>query len=150
MKRARWHSPEVMNAPVLVAVAILALNDHLLKGAGVIPPVVTGKLSDLAGLFYFPFLLAALVRLALRAGGARVTARASLVGFAAVATGVVFAAVKCTPAGATAYRHLAGALTGHPAALVADPTDLAALVVLPLGWLYARRHLAPSRALASP
>src|SRR5690242_20127817 len=46
----------------LAAVAVLAINDHLLKGAGVLPGWLTGKLSDIAGLFFFPLLLTALAR----------------------------------------------------------------------------------------
>ena len=34
----------------LVAAGVLALNDHVLKGAGLVPTAVTGKLSDVAGL----------------------------------------------------------------------------------------------------
>lgn len=41
----------------LLAVGLLLLNDHLLKH--IAPSVLTGKLSDFAGLFFFPFLAAA-------------------------------------------------------------------------------------------
>lgn len=37
------------------AVLLLLLNDHFLKST--VPSVLTGKLSDFAGLFFFPFLL---------------------------------------------------------------------------------------------
>lgn len=43
---------------VLTAVAVCAINDHILKGSGWLPGAVTGKLSDVAGLFFFPILLA--------------------------------------------------------------------------------------------
>jgi len=46
----------------LASVALLVANDHLLKRA--YPSVLTGKLSDFAGLFFFPFLLTALFGLA--------------------------------------------------------------------------------------
>jgi len=46
----------------LASVAFLVANDHLLKRA--YPSVLTGKLSDFAGLFFFPFLLTALFGLA--------------------------------------------------------------------------------------
>src|SRR3972149_6580371 len=45
----------------LGAVALLLLNDHFLKQA--YPSILTGKLSDFAGLFFFPFLLGVLVGL---------------------------------------------------------------------------------------
>jgi hypothetical protein len=38
------------------------VNDHVLKGSGLLPAAVTGKLSDVAGLFFFPVLCASLVR----------------------------------------------------------------------------------------
>jgi hypothetical protein len=43
----------------MLAIGILAVNDHLLKG--VVPGLVTGKLSDAAGLLVAPPLLAVLV-----------------------------------------------------------------------------------------
>src|SRR3954465_9682891 len=45
-----------------VALAVLALNDHILKGAGVLPAWLTGKLSDFAGMIVAPVLLAMMVR----------------------------------------------------------------------------------------
>jgi hypothetical protein len=39
----------------LFAVAVLIVNDHVLKHR--FPGLVTGKLSDFAGLFFFPLLL---------------------------------------------------------------------------------------------
>lgn len=39
-----------------VALSVLALNDHVLKGSGLLPGVVTGKLSDFAGLIVAPIL----------------------------------------------------------------------------------------------
>jgi len=47
----------------LVSIGLLLLNDHVLKALA--PSPLTGKLSDLAGLFFFPFLLAALLSLPL-------------------------------------------------------------------------------------
>jgi hypothetical protein len=46
-----------------LALALLALNDHVLKGAGLLPAWLTGKLSDVAGLVVAPVLLAALLML---------------------------------------------------------------------------------------
>jgi len=46
----------------LAAVLVLAVNDHVLKGSGLLPDMVTGKLSDVAGLFFFPIFCAATVR----------------------------------------------------------------------------------------
>jgi len=105
------------------ALAVLVVNDHLLKGAGLLPNFVTGKLSDLAGLVVAPVLLAALL------GARRTLARAAA--FAVVAVG--FAAVKLSPSAAALVAHALGAV-GVPSRIWADPTDLVALAVLPLAW----------------
>ncbi|MBN2528196.1 MAG: hypothetical protein JXR76_17520 [Deltaproteobacteria bacterium] len=44
----------------LGALLLLIVNDHCLKGAGVAPGWLTGKLSDVAGMIFFPLLLTAL------------------------------------------------------------------------------------------
>lgn len=45
----------------LFAIALLLANEHILKV--VTPFPLTGKLSDFAGLFFFPYLLAGLLGL---------------------------------------------------------------------------------------
>ena len=138
MKRA-WRFPEVMNAPFVGAVALLALNDHWLKGSEWIPATVTGKLSDFAGLFFFPLLLVALGRLPLIRGRRLPRLHRLALTIAVVATGAVFAIVKTTSAGADFYRAVLDLLWGTRVRFVADPTDLVALTVLPLTWWYGRR-----------
>ncbi len=51
----------------LGAIAVLLLNDHVFKA--VAPGLVTGKLSDIAGLVFFPLLLVAVAELALARAG---------------------------------------------------------------------------------
>ena len=76
----------------LAAIAVLVLNDHLGKAA--FPGVITGKLSDLAGLAFFPLFLQAGVEIALAAAG-RPWVRSDRVLWGAMAlTAVVFALVK--------------------------------------------------------
>jgi len=107
-------------------VSLLALNDHVLKGAGIVPTWVTGKLSDVTGLFFFPillFTLAGLVR-PVRHRVRRATAFAW-------ATGVSFAAVKLVPF----INAFVAAIWG---AMVMDATDLLALPMLGLSVLYLR------------
>ena len=48
----------------LISLILLLVNDHVLKI--VMPSWLTGKLSDFSGLFFFPFLLAALLAFVLR------------------------------------------------------------------------------------
>jgi hypothetical protein len=108
----------------LGAVLLLLLNDHLLKGSGLLPGVLTGKLSDVAGLFFFPLLLEALLEQALP------RAR-RLPEIAVAATAAAFAAVK-TLAPVNRWASLFGTL-------VLDPTDLWALVALAPSWRWMRR-----------
>ncbi len=97
----------------LGALAVLALNDHALKGAGLLPGALTGKLSDVAGLLVAPLVLAWLARARTRRGWV----------FAHVAVGLGFAALQ-HPAGADAFARL-GLGRSWP-----DPTDLLALPAL--------------------
>jgi hypothetical protein len=105
------------------ALGLLALNDHVLKGSGILPGAVTGKLSDFAGMVVAPVLAAALL-------GAR-SRRAVAMSFALVAAG--FAAIKVSQAASALY---VGALAGigFSGRNVVDPTDLVALAALPLAW----------------
>ncbi|NUP13026.1 MAG: PQQ-binding-like beta-propeller repeat protein [Polyangiaceae bacterium] len=96
----------------------LLVNDHLLKGAGILPGWVTGKLSDFAGLVVAPALLAWILR-----------ARSRSVWIAAhVAVGVGFALLEWSPA-ARSVEALTSAL-GFPWRLTCDWTDLLALASL--------------------
>lgn len=114
----------------LVALAVLAINDHLLKGAGVVPAVLTGKLSDVAGLFVFSIFCVAITE----AATGRRFARAW---FAAIA--VVFTALKLWPA----FNRSVEAVWGVN---VLDPTDLLGLVALPVAWLWLRDQDSAPRA----
>lgn len=107
-----------------LAVVTLLINDHVLKTAGVLPGILTGKLSDFAGLVVAPVLLVALLRVK--------SLRARIACFTVV--GVGFSVVKLSGAAAIAA---AGALTaiGIPSRIIADPTDLIALAVLPAAFL---------------
>jgi hypothetical protein len=119
----------------LLAILLLLGNDHLLKGSGLLPGWLTGKLSDLAGLFFFPILLVTLLDpLAPRWLRGR-----SLSLLCAAATGLVFAALKLSPA----LNALVAARWGS---IVLDPTDLFALPALGLALLFleARAPSAPA------
>jgi len=130
--------PEVMNAPFVGAVALLVLNDHWLKGSGLLSGAITGKISDFAGLFFFPLLLVAVGRLALMRDGRRRPHPCTLVA-AVLMTGLPFVITKTTAVGADTYRAALGLLWGNRVRFCADPTDLVALAVLPLTFLYGRR-----------
>jgi hypothetical protein len=113
----------------LASLALLVLNDHVFKGSGKLPGVLTGKLSDFAGLVVAPVLLAALLRLSSRRG----------LTLAHVATGVVFSAIKLSPAVARAFEALTE-LGPFPWRITVDPTDLVALPAL----LLSMRVLVPA------
>ncbi len=139
----------------VVATFVLLVNDHLLKTLW--PGLVTGKLSDVAGLLVAPPVLAlafsavlALLRIgssssalaSLRTGSSPVLASLAPTRLAAhgaiVVTGVGFTLVKTTEAGAELASR-AWALAAGPSRTLADPTDLVALPALGVAWLIWRR-----------
>lgn len=110
------------------ALLVLVVNDHLLKGAGVLPPWMTGKLSDFAGLIVAPALLAWI--LAARSRRAWLGAH--------LAVGVGFALLEWSPA-ARAVESATAAM-GWPWSLTCDATDLFALASLFVSWRLAKRE----------
>lgn len=105
-----------------VAVVVLALNDHVFKGAW--PGWVTGKLSDVAGVLVVATLAAVLTGPT----------------WGMVLAGLGFVALKTIPGVAEAVSPLLGG-----GVVLRDPSDLIALAVLPpLWWLV--RHERPARA----
>ncbi len=118
----------------LFSIIILLVNDHILKV--VVPSPLTGKLSDFAGLFFFPFLLAGLLEWV----GERLgfTPR-RMAGLAFWITVVWFAGIKTTPWLNALTADFAELLLGHPTFIVLDPTDLISLIVIPFSWALWRR-----------
>src|SRR3990170_2011080 len=140
----------------LASIALLLVNDHILKRQ--YPSALTGKLSDFAGLFFFPLLLATLFGLAgavlgrilpvRRAGIApspRKPESAARLCFAV--TAVAFAAVKLVPPANSAVTIGLETLLGLPVRIVRDPTDLMALAALWPAW---RLWSAATRQPAGP
>lgn len=123
----------------VVALAVLVANDHWLKGSGLIPGVLTGKLSDFAGMLVAPVLLAALLGLRSRRGLA----------LAHAAVGLVFAGIQLSPGFAAQWSALMG-LVGHPWAITCDPTDLIALPFLGLSWALLVPEMDPSKPALVP
>jgi NhaP-type Na+/H+ or K+/H+ antiporter len=164
MAQPRLPGDALLHPAFLAAVGVLLFNDHWLKWHH--PSALTGKLSDFAGLAFFPVLLWSGWELSLAAarrfrGPSWRAALASV-----IATAVVFSLVKTTDAGAELYRHLwaamqwparaalalsRGALPAPPGAvhLVRDPTDLIALPALALPLWIARRRARPPQQLSS-
>lgn len=132
----------MLHPAVLGALVLLIVNDHLLKGAlaGTALSVVTGKLSDVAGLAFFPVLLFSLAEIAMR----RAPASVPIVLACVVVTELVFALTKTWTPAADLYRFAIASLQWPVHAIVAladgraapglaavrhvmDPTDLVAL-----------------------
>jgi hypothetical protein len=134
---------EALHPITLAAASVLAVNDWLLK-PHLGPGLVTGKLSDLAGLTFAPVVLSAAIGLALHAAarlagrfGVRLDpslSRRRLIA-CAVATGAVFAAVKLDPRAAAALARALSQLGRH-ADIMLDRTDLLCLPALAIAvWI---------------
>ncbi|MBI4509851.1 MAG: hypothetical protein HY698_09455 [Deltaproteobacteria bacterium] len=133
----------------MVSIALLVVNDHVLKR--VFGNFWTGKLSDLAGLVFFPLLLVAAWELVDRARAPwRGPSRRAVV-VSVLTTGMVFSLVKLwLPAklaycyGLAALRWPAWALVEftargripglEPLVLVQDASDLLVLPALFISW----------------
>jgi hypothetical protein len=136
---------ELLEPLALVAVVILVLNDWVLKRWDPVPALVSGKLSDLAGLLFAPLLATACLDLALwglaRAGApvdfslGRGKLAASI-----CAIGALFAAIKLSPAAAGWLEGVAAA-AGLSWRIVPDPTDLFALPALAGAFWLGRREI---------
>ena len=113
----------LLTLPWVAALVVLVVNDHALKGSGLLPGALTGKLSDFAGLLLAPALLATLVR-----------ARSTQALLAChVAVGLVFAGIQLSLPFAELWSAAMG-LLGHPWTITRDPSDLIALPMLLVSW----------------
>lgn len=137
----------------LLAIAVLVLNDHWGKHAW--PGLITGKLSDVAGMVFFPLMLQALIEVVDRREPFRPSRRV-LVG-CALATACVFSAINLHPAAERVYEVGLGviqwpfrmllALGWVPRAEVQhtlDPSDVLAApfvaVAVAVGWKRSESH----------
>lgn len=136
-------TPTLTRPWVIVALVTLVANDHVLKARW--PGLITGKLSDVAGLVLLPAMLGAAVELTT----GRITPRVQWWACAAVA--VVFALTKTWVPAAEAYRVIWGVLQWPARAtwalfqhdvvpslarvqLARDPSDLFALPAAFVAW----------------
>lgn len=140
---------EALHPVTLVSLVVLVVNDWVLKPR-LGPSVLTGKLSDIAGLAAAPVVLTALVGLALLAAnklGARVQAHLThrrLV-VSIIATGAVFAAIKLWP---RASQWFVDALSVvRPASVFLDRTDLLCLPALLIAYWIGRDELRRLRTI---
>ncbi|WP_245682368.1 hypothetical protein [Archangium gephyra] len=129
--------------PPVAAMVLVALNDHVLKGAGLLPGWLTGKLSDFAGLYFAPLLVAELWMLVRPSPVARVAVHRVV--WAALGFGVLFSAIKTFPPADRLYEAVLTAVLPRPASNTVDPTDLLALVMLGVAVWDARRLMQRGR-----
>jgi hypothetical protein len=132
--------PYFVHPVPLMAVGVLVLNDHFLKYQ--FPSFVTGKLSDLAGVFFFPLFLCAVVNVSVnfwRRGRAPFwwITRPQVIA-AMVLTDFIFVGIKLSVPLAEHYVDIVTAL-GFPSRVTQDPTDLIALGMNPLTYFFAKR-----------
>jgi hypothetical protein len=134
--------------PVVVAsVTLLVVNDHLLKQAarGTAWSLVTGKLSDVAGMVFFPVLLVAAVELVQAWRGRFSSPSPRVASVVAVVVAVVFSATKTIVVAGVVYAWSLAVLqwparcawswfndrpwpTLAPVVHVVDPADVIAIV----------------------
>ncbi|MCL2326501.1 MAG: hypothetical protein FWC40_08425 [Proteobacteria bacterium] len=103
--------------------AVLLCNDLWWKHAGVLPGVLTGKLSDFSGLMVFPLFVALLFGVNRRGWWTAIH----------VASGLAFAAIKLVPAAGVGLVQLFSVF-GVRWQIWFDATDVLALLVLPVSW----------------
>jgi hypothetical protein len=115
----------MLHPAMLLAVAVLALNDHWLKGrfgTGPTAGMVTGKASDVAGLAFFPALVVSVIEVARwarrRGRGGWASGRRELAAAMAV-TAAGFAAVQSIPPAAVGYEAVLVVLRWWPACVAA-------------------------------
>ncbi len=118
---ARIHPIVLLAHPaVVVAILVCGVNDHVLKGSGWLHGAITGKLSDIAGLFFFPILLAVILYIMARGVAGllppgRITSliasRRICLDVAVVLTVVVFAAINLSESANTLAASYWGVFT---------------------------------------
>lgn len=141
--RERVPGDLLLRPVAVVAVLVLIVNDHLLKHRW--PGLLSGKLSDIAGLVFLPILIISVCEVA------RATARRTWPmgqrGIVAVTVTVAigFAATKLSPAVGAAYGDVLGwlrwPLAGHwsQVGISRDPTDVLCTPAVIVAWIESRR-----------
>ncbi len=120
----------------VTAAVCLGLNDFYLKGSGLLPSAITGKLSDLAGLIVAPVCLYGALRWVFPTR--QQAFRRRLLLFCLGAVGLTFAAINLSKGASDLVVGLF-ALIGLSWSLWPDPSDLVALLILPLTYFVLNR-----------
>ncbi len=136
----------------LGALALWIVNDQILKSHW--PGIVTGKLSDIAGMIVAPLVLAVAIETVVVRAKLRAHRSKEVIGFLAFAiVGMAFALAKTWAPANDVYcatlallrmparlvlQHLHGGEWSESVVLVRDPTDL---IALPFGLIAVRLHV---------
>jgi hypothetical protein len=136
---------EFLHPVPLLALVMLAVNDHVLKGSGWLPAPITGKLSDAAGFVFFPLLCTAALDTALWAAarlGAPVdfSLRWWKLWLSLALTAGLMASIKLSAAASSAVADLLGAV-GFESVIVVDPSDLATLPAVVIAYWVGRSEI---------
>ncbi|HEX2978632.1 MAG TPA: hypothetical protein VHO48_00055 [Anaerolineaceae bacterium] len=113
---------------IWAAVFLLVINDHLLKS--IRPGWITGKLSDFAGVFFFPFLLAALIA----CWPCRRLSPRQVMGLSITATVIGFGLLKISPGVNQLAVDALSQWSGLNIQIKLDPSDLLAFSMLGPAW----------------
>lgn len=131
--------------PFLLALGLLLVNDLFLKQR--FPGAVSGVLSDVAGMVFFPVVAVAAAETAVRFLPGQQWATPAWFVVAVSATAAAFVLVKFTAWGQAGYIAITAPLVGlaGPLALgttgaVADPWDLLALLAAPVSIAVGRAY----------
>jgi hypothetical protein len=112
-----------------ISIALLLINDHVLKN--IYPSWFTGKLSDFAGIFFFPFIMAAGLSIFL-VNSNLTTRQIGQIAFGFVASWFIL--LKTFEPANHITAHIASLLVGFSTKFSLDPTDLFSLIMLIPAW----------------
>jgi hypothetical protein len=112
----KWPGDFLLHPACLAAIVILVVNDWAIKARW--PGAVAGKLSDVAGMVFFPLLLVALAELALLLVRRKRLASPMWFVISAGAVGAVFAATKTIEPVRAADEWMLGQLRWLPLAAI--------------------------------
>ena len=114
---------------VLFSISVLLINDHFLKIYS--SSWLTGKLSDFAGVFFFPILLSAILNIICKS----LNLKQSHIAMTAFGFTVFwFSLIKTIPFFSHLTENLLSKLLSYPSQVICDPTDLIALIMLLPAW----------------
>lgn len=113
----------------IVSIALLLFNDHIFKVFS--PSLLTGKLSDFAGLFFFPFIVAAGSGVLLSKFNFQPRAIGEF-SFSVVA--IWFTLLKISPFVNSLTSQLSSSVVGYPTQFILDWTDLVGLIAMMPAW----------------